>query len=72
MQSPTFLKNENVLETFAHATSALSLESLMLDIRNLKGTLGVLQTDADTDSRTITFVYMNEQDVSKVLNMLPL
>ena len=73
MQAPSFLKNNSVMESFAHATSSVDLTNLMNSIKNLKGTIGLLNvTTADEGNGwALYFYYMNEQDMGQIMDLIP-
>jgi hypothetical protein len=67
MQAASFLKNSSLMESYAHATSTLDLSNL----KNLKGTVGLLNVDSDGDEWAVMFYYMNEQSLGDILDIIP-
>ena len=61
------------MESFAHTTSSVDLTNLMNSIKNLKGTIGLLNvTTADEGNGwTLYFYYMNEQDMGQIMDLIP-
>ena len=77
MSSLTFLQKEcDIVETFIHGTGTPDLASLMTgNMSSLKGKIGAMtakmKDDANSPHWTLMFVYMNEQDMSKIMENLP-
>lgn len=73
MLSSAFLVSENATETFTHSTSTIDMMSLASGdfMRNMKGLVGALHGEAEEENgiknRTITFVFMGEQDLNKYM-----
>lgn len=78
MSSSDFLRpnGEQAVESYAHLTSGLDLTDLMSGLSNLRGTVGLMSGARDDEDGTphwmIATVYMGEQDMSKIMENLPL
>ena len=78
MASINFLQEEGDLyESFAHGTGEMDLAAIMTgDLSSLKGTFGTSTTRIDIKDGVINweivFLYLNEQDLSKIMEDLPL
>ena len=78
MTSSDFLRHdgEQAVESYAHLTSGLDLTDLMTGLSKLKGTVGLMSGARDDENGKphwmIATVYLNEQDMSKIMDMLPL
>ena len=77
MSSSDFLRRdgEQAIESYAHLTSVLDLTELMTGMSNLKGTVGLMSGARDDEGSTphwmVASVYLNEQDMSKIMENLP-
>ena len=77
MTSSDFLRydGEQAIESFAHLTSGLDPTNLMTGLSNLKGAVGLLSGARDDEDGKphwmIASVYLNEQDMSKIMENLP-
>lgn len=77
MTSPTFLQKEgDIFETYVHATGTPDLSAMMTgNMSSLKGKVGAMTALASGEGETkrwrMTFVFMNEQDMSKIMENLP-
>ena len=78
ISSSDFLRpdGEQAVESYIHLTSGLDIIDLATSLSKLKGTVGLMSGARDDEDGTphwmIATVYLNEQDVSDIINTLPL
>lgn len=79
MGSSDFLRQDraSAIETYAHLTGALDITALANSLRDIKANAGALigiknESEQGYPHWNITFTFMGEQDLSKVMESLPL